>query len=213
MSVERRRLLGALGAEVVLTPGGRGMAGAVREARALAARTSDAFVPDQFGNPANPATHETKTAPEIWEGTGGTVDVLVAGIGTGGTITGATRGLRRRNPGLKAIGVEPSDSPVLTEGRSGPHGIQGIGSGFVPDVLDVSLLDEVIPVSTDDAIATARRLALEEGILAGISAGAAMWAALDVASRAAFRGSTVVVVLPDTGERYLSTSLWGDLDV
>ncbi len=208
MSIERRRILRALGAEIVLTPGGQGMKGAVDAAAQLAAATPGAFMPAQFDNPANPRVHTETTGPEIWQGTDGAVDVLVAGIGTGGTITGVGRYLRSRNPDIRIIGVEPAGSPLLTAGETGKHRIQGIGAGFIPTVLDRSVLDEVIVVTDADAAATARRLAREEGIFAGISSGAAMWAALQVAARAESAGKTIVVVLPDTGERYLSTDLW-----
>lgn len=208
MSSERRRILRAFGAELVLTPGDLGMKGAVEEAEKLLAATPDAFMPGQFENPANPRVHAETTGPEIWRDTAGVIDILVAGIGTGGTITGAGRFLRSRNPNLQLVGVEPAGSPLLSGGRSGKHRIQGIGAGFVPEVLDQGLLDEVITVTDDDAARTARRLAREEGIFAGISSGAAMWAALKVAERTESTGKTIVVVLPDTGERYLSTDLW-----
>ena len=208
MSAERRRILQALGAEVFLTPGDLGMKGAVEEARRLLAATPGAFMPNQFENPANPRIHEQTTGPEIWRDTDGEVDVLVAGIGTGGTITGTGRFLRSRNPNLQIIGVEPAGSPLLSEGKTGKHRIQGIGAGFIPAVLDQGLLDEVIAVSDADAAETARRLSREEGIFAGISSGAAVWAALQVAKREKSAGKTIVVVLPDTGERYLSTDLW-----
>ncbi len=208
MSVERRRLLAAYGAEVVLTPGNEGMAGAVRKARELAASHPNAFVPQQFANPANPAAHRATTAEEIWRDTGGEVDFFVAGVGTGGTITGVASVLKARRPSLRAVAVEPVASPVLSGGQPGPHKIQGIGAGFVPEVLDTALLDEVIQVTDEDALDTARRLAREEGLLVGISAGAAVWAALQVAGRPENRGKTVVVLLPDTGERYLSTELF-----
>ncbi len=208
MSVERRRILAALGAEVALTPGPLGMSGAIAEAERLGRETPGAFLPRQFENPANPRTHETTTGPEIWKDTGGEVDVLVAGIGTGGTITGVSAYLKRHKPSVRAVGVEPAASPVLTQGKSGPHKIQGIGAGFVPKVLRRELLDDVIPVTEEDARATARRLAREEGIFAGISSGAAAWVALCEAGAAGNAGRTIVVVLPDTGERYLSTDLW-----
>ncbi|MDQ0286054.1 cysteine synthase A [Desulfofundulus luciae] len=208
MSVERRRLLSAYGAEVVLTPGNEGMAGAVRKARELAASHPNAFMPQQFANPANPAAHRATTAEEIWRDTGGEVDFFVAGVGTGGTITGVTSVLKARRPSLKAVAVEPAASPVLSGGKPGPHKIQGIGAGFVPEVIDMALLDEIIKVADEDALDTARRLAREEGLLVGISAGAAVWAALQVAGRPENRGKTVVVLLPDTGERYLSTGLF-----
>ncbi len=208
MSAERRRILRAFGAEIILTPGERGMNGAVEEAEKLLAATPGAFMPNQFDNPANPRVHEETTGPEIWRDTEGEVDVLVAGIGTGGTVTGAGRFLRSRNPSLRIVGVEPAGSPLLSEGKTGKHRIQGIGAGFIPAVLDQGLLDEVIAVSDADAAETTRRLALEEGIFSGISSGAAMWAALQVAERKESVGKTIVVVLPDTGERYLSTDLW-----
>jgi cysteine synthase A len=209
MTVERRRILTALGAEVVLTPGPLGMRGAVAEAERLGRETPGAFLPRQFENPANPQTHERTTGPEIWEDTEGKIDVLVAGIGTGGTITGATAFLKRQKPTLRAVGVEPAASPLLTQGRAGPHNIQGIGANFVPDVLRRELVDDIVAVTEEDARATARRLAREEGIFAGISSGAALWAALREASAETNVGKTIVVVLPDTGERYLSTELWG----
>lgn len=208
MSVERRRLLRAYGAEVVLTPGAEGMSGAVRRAMELAAEHPGSFIPQQFANPANPAAHRATTAEEIWRDTGGRVDFFVAGVGTGGTITGVAGALKEKRPGLKAVAVEPAASPVLSGGLAGPHGIQGIGAGFVPEVLDRSLLDEIMPVKDADALNTARRLAAEEGLLVGISAGAAAWAALQVASRPENKDKTVVVLLPDTGERYLSTELF-----
>lgn len=208
MSVERRRLLQAYGAEVVLTPGPEGMSGAIRRAREMAAEHLNSFVPQQFANPANPAAHRAATAEEIWRDTGGQVDFFVAGVGTGGTITGVAGALKERRPGLRAVAVEPSSSPVLSGGKPGPHKIEGIGAGFVPEVLDTGLLDEIITVSDGDALHTARRLAREEGLLVGISAGAAVRAALQVAGRAENRDKTVVVLLPDTGERYLSTELF-----
>ena len=208
MSVERRRILSALGAEVVLTPGPLGMSGAVAEAERLLAERPGAFMPRQFENPANPRAHEETTGPEIWQDTEGRVDVVVCGIGTGGTVTGVGRFLKGRKPGVRVVGVEPAASPVLTEGRAGPHAIQGIGAGFVPKVLDRSVLDEVVTVRDEDAFTTSRRLAREEGIFAGVSSGAAMWAALQVAAREESSGKTIVVVLPDGGERYLSAGLW-----
>ena len=208
MSVERRRLLQALGAELVLTPGEEGMIGAVRRAEELAAQDPRYFIPQQFKNPANPEIHRRTTAEEVWRDTDGEVDVVVAGVGTGGTITGVADVLKERKPGLQAIAVEPADSPVLSGGRPGPHKIQGIGAGFVPDVLRADLLDEVIRVTNDDAAAMARRLAREEGILVGISSGAAVQAALQVAARPENTGKLIVVILPDTGERYLSTGLF-----
>ncbi len=208
MSVERRALLAHLGAEIVLTPGPEGMAGAIRRAEEIAAETG-AFRPDQFGNPANPAIHRETTGPETWDAAGGEIDAFVTGVGTGGTITGVGSYMKARRPGVRVVAVEPSESPVLSGGKPGPHGIQGIGAGFVPAVLDVDLLDEVIRVTTDEAVEAARRLVREEGILAGISSGAALHAALAVAARPAFAGKTVVTLFPDTGERYLSTPLFG----
>jgi cysteine synthase A len=208
MSAERRTLLAAFGAELVLTPGSEGIRGAIQRAQELAREIEGAFIPQQFENPANPAAHERTTAEEIWRDTDGTVDAVVAGIGTGGTITGIGRALKPRKPSLLLFGVEPAESPVLSGGEPGPHGIQGIGAGFVPAVLDVALLDEVITVKTEDAKATARRLASEEGILAGISSGAAAWAALQVAGREEMADRLIIAILPDTGERYLSTDLF-----
>lgn len=208
MSRERRAILTALGAEIVLTPGEEGMAGAVRTAQELAARYG-AFMPQQFENPANPAIHQETTAQEIWRDTEGRVDIFVAGIGTGGTITGVGRVLKQRNPKVHIVGVEPAASPVLSGGKPGAHKIQGIGAGFVPKVLERDLIDEVIGVTDEEAMETARRLAREEGILAGVSSGAAVAAALRVAHRAESAGKTSVVILPDTGERYLSTGLYG----
>lgn len=208
MSLERRQLLKIFGAELVLTPGAEGMAGAVRKAEELAASTPHAFMPQQFNNPANPEIHRKTTAEEIWRDTDGTVDILVAGVGTGGTITGIAEILKRRKPSFRAVAVEPEDSPVLSGGKAGPHKIQGIGAGFVPDVLNRGLVDEIVKVSNDNAGIMARRLAREEGILAGISCGAALFAALEVAKREENAGKLVVVILPDTGERYLSTWLF-----
>ncbi len=208
MSAERRHLLRALGAELVLTPGDRGMPGAVERADELAAATPNSFVPRQISNPANPEIHRRTTGEEIWRDTDGAVDVFVAGVGTGGTITGAAEALRRHKPEVRIVAVEPAGSPVLSGGQAGAHGIQGIGAGFVPDVLRADLLDEVIPVRDADAGETARRLAREEGILSGISSGAAAWAALQVAGREENAGKMIVVVLPDTGERYLTTWLF-----
>jgi len=208
MSTERRQLLHILGAELVLTPGSEGMPGAVRKAEELVSNTPHSFMPQQFNNPANPRVHRETTAEEIWRDTDGEVDIVVAGIGTGGTITGVAEAIKARKPELKAIAVEPKDSPVLSGGKPGPHKIQGIGAGFVPDVLRMDLVDEVIQVGSDDAGAMARRLAREEGILAGVSSGAAAWAALQVARRAESKGKLIVAVLPDTGERYLSTWLF-----
>ncbi len=213
MSLERRRILAALGADLVLTPGDLGMAEAVAEAKRLVAETDDAFMPDQFSNPVNPQIHEQTTAKEIWDDTDGAVDILIAGIGTGGTITGVGRFLKSRKANVQIVGVEPAASPLLSEGRTGKHRIQGIGAGFIPKVLRRDLLDEVIAVTDEDAYETARRLAREEGIFAGISSGAAVWAALRVGEREANRGKTLVVILPDTGERYLTTDLWEVNDV
>jgi cysteine synthase len=210
MSVERRTLLRAYGAELVLTPGPEGMRGAIAKAQEIAAETPGAFVPQQFQNPANPAIHRRTTAEEIWDDTGGEVDVLVAGVGTGGSITGVGEVLRERRPGFRSIAVEPVDSPVLSGGEPGPHRIQGIGAGFVPDVLNTEVYDEVITCTADDAFATARRLAREEGILVGISAGANVWASLQVAARPETAGKTIVTFLCDTGERYLSTPLFAE---
>jgi len=208
MSVERRQLLAVFGAEVALTPGAEGMPGAVRKAEEIVAVAPNAFMPQQFSNPANPKAHRETTAEEIWRDTAGEVDIVVAGVGTGGTITGVAEVIKQRRPAFKAIAVEPVDSPVLSGGNPGPHKIQGIGAGFVPEVLRRELIDEVIRVSNDDAGEIARRLAREEGILAGISSGAATWAALEVARRPENQGKLIVVILPDTGERYLSTWLF-----
>ena len=208
MSVERRKLLSIFGAELVLTLGSEGMPGAVRKAEQLAAENPDYFIPQQFKNPANPEVHRLTTAEEIWRDTGGKVDILVSGVGTGGTITGVTEVIRKRKPEFKAIAVEPTDSPVLSGGKPGSHKIQGIGAGFIPDVLKTDLIDEIIKVTNEDAGIMTRRLAREEGILAGISSGAATWAALEVAKRKENEGKLIVVVLPDTGERYLSTWLF-----
>ena len=204
MSGERRKILTLFGAEIVLTPGGEGMAGAIKKAEALAKETPNSFMPQQFKNPANPGIHRETTAEEIWRDTDGKVDILVAGVGTGGTITGVTEVIKKKKPGFKAIAVEPERSPVLSGGKPGPHKIQGIGAGFVPDVLDKSLLDEIIQVKDEDAVLTAKRLAREEGILSGISSGAAVWAAMKVAKRKENKGKLIVVILPDTAERYLS---------
>jgi len=211
MSLERRQLLSIFGAELVLTPGAEGMPGAVRKAEQLVAENSNYFIPQQFKNASNPEIHRLTTAEEIWRDTEGRVDILISGIGTGGTITGVTEVIKARKPEFKAIAVEPVDSPVLSGGKPGPHKIQGIGAGFVPEVLRTDLLDEIIQVSNENAGITARRLAREEGILAGISSGAAAWAALEVAKREANAGKLIVVVLPDTGERYLSTWLFQDI--
>ncbi len=208
MSQERRQLLAAFGAEIVLTPGAEGMLGAVRMAQELAACNPDSFMLQQFKNPANPQIHRQTTAEEIWKDTDGRVDILVSGVGTGGTITGIAEMIKERKPGFQAVAVEPRDSPVLSGGEPGSHKIQGIGAGFVPEVLRMDLVDEIIRVADEDAMMMARRLAREEGILAGISSGAATWAALEVAKRPENEGKLMVVILPDTGERYLSTWLF-----
>ena len=208
MSVERRKLLTHLGAELVLTPGPEGMKGAIAKAREIVEKTPGAFMPDQFANPANPQAHRETTAEEIWADTGGQVDGLVAGVGTGGTITGVSQVIKARNPDFKAIAVEPADSPILSGGSPGPHKIQGIGAGFFPEVLDRSLIDDVVTVTNEDAFETARRVAKTEGILCGISSGAAVWAALQVAARPEWKGKRIVAILPSTGERYLSTDLF-----
>ena len=208
MSAERQKLMTAYGAELVLTPGAQGMSGAIAKAEALARETPDAFLAGQFVNPANPQAHYAATGPEIWADTDGAVDIFVAGIGTGGTITGVGRYLKEQNPKVKIVGVEPADSPVLTQGRSGSHGIQGIGAGFVPEILDTEILDDVMTVRLSDAYETGRRLGREEGVLAGISGGAALWAALELAGMPENAGKTIVVLLPDSGERYLSTEMY-----
>jgi len=211
MSLERRQLLSVFGAELVLTPGSEGMPGTIRKAEQLVAENPNYFMPQQFKNPANPEIHRLTTAEEIWRDTDGRVDIIISGIGTGGTITGVAEVIKPRKPGFKAIAVEPTDSPVLSGGKPGAHKIQGIGAGFVPDVLRIDLVDEIIKVTNEDAGEMARRLAKEEGILAGISSGAATWAALEVAKRTESKGKLIVVVLPDTGERYLSTWLFQGL--
>jgi cysteine synthase A len=208
MSMERRQLLAILGAEIVLTEGTKGMTGAVQKAEELSAEIPDSFIPQQFKNPANPEIHRKTTAIEILSDTNDNVDYFVSGIGTGGTITGVGEVLKDKRPGVKIIGVEPKDSPVLSGGKPGPHKIQGIGAGFVPDVLNRGIIDEIITASHEDAGITARALAKEEGILAGISGGAALWAGLQIAARPEAKGKTIVVLLPDTGERYLSTWLF-----
>jgi len=208
MSVERRNLLKALGAELVLTPGAKGMKGAVEKAEELAKSDSNYFIPQQFKNPANPEIHRKATALEIWNDTDGKVDIVVAGVGTGGTITGISEAIKKKKPGFKAIAVEPEGSPILSGGKPGPHKIQGIGAGFLPDVLRMDLVDEVIKVTNEDASEMARRIAKEEGILVGISSGAATWAAIEVGKRKENKGKLIVVILPDTGERYLSTGLF-----
>ena len=207
-SIERRKLLAAYGAELVLTEGAKGMKGAIAKAEELAAATPGSFIPNQFDNPANPEIHRKTTAEEIWRDTDGKVDIIVAGAGTGGTITGVSEALKKKKPSIKSIAIEPTDSPVISEGRAGPHKIQGIGPGFVPKVFNREAVDEVITVKHEDAGITARKLAKEEGILIGISSGAALWAAIQVAKRPESAGKTIVVVLPDTGERYLSTWLF-----
>ena len=211
MSVERRVLMKAYGAEIVLTEGSKGMKGAIAKAEELAAELPNSFIPGQFTNPANPAIHRATTGPEIWEDTDGTVDIFVAGAGTGGTVTGVGEYLRGKNPNVKIVVVEPADSPVLSEGHAGPHKIQGIGAGFVPAVLNTSVYDEIIPVKNEDAFAVAREIGRDEGLLVGISSGAAAWAAIELAKRPENAGKTIVVILPDTGERYLSTALFADL--
>ena len=211
MSIERRQLLSVFGAELVLTPGSEGMPGAIKKAEELAAGNSNYFIPQQFKNPANPEIHRLTTAEEIWRDTDGRIDIVVGGVGTGGTITGIAEAIKPKKPEFKAIAVEPVDSPVLSEGRAGPHKIQGIGAGFVPDILRTDLVDEIVTVSNEDAGETARRLAKEEGILAGISSGAAVWAALKVAGRKENEGKLIAAILPDTGERYLSTWLFQGL--
>ncbi|MDR2394857.1 MAG: cysteine synthase A [Treponema sp.] len=211
MSIERRQLLFALGAELVLTPGALGMKGAVNKALELNAQIKESLVLQQFANSANPDIHRKITGPEIWEATSGKVDILVAGVGTGGTITGAAAFLKEQKTGIKAVAVEPDASPVLSGGKPGPHQIQGIGAGFVPDVLDLSIIDEIFRVRNEEAVDTARALAREEGLLVGISSGAAAFAAARVAARTENRGKTVAAILPDTGERYLSTVLWKDI--
>ena len=208
MSVERQNLLKALGATLVLTPGAEGMKGAIRKANELKEQHPGAIIPQQFENPANPAIHERTTAEEIWQDTDGVVDYFVAGVGTGGTLSGTTKGLKKHNPSLKAIGVEPAGSPVLSEGNPGPHKIQGIGAGFVPKNFDASVVDQVIPVQDNEAIRASRLLAKHEGLLVGISAGAAIHAAIQLAKKEENKGKTIVTLLPDTGERYLSTVLY-----
>lgn len=208
MSVERRKLLAAYGAELVLTAGVEGMTGAIAKAEELAAKTPNSFIPGQFSNPANPRTHLETTGPEIWEDTGGKVDIFVAGVGTGGTITGVGEFLKAKNPSLKVVAVEPADSPVLSEGRVGPHQIQGIGAGFVPRVLNTGVYDEIVQVQEDDAYKTGREIARTEGLLVGVSSAAAIWAARQLAERAENSGKVIVIILPDSGERYLSTRMF-----
>ena len=208
MSAERRNILKAYGAEIVLTPGSEGMAGAIRKAKELSAEIPGSFIPGQFDNPANAAAHRAATGPEIWKDTDGQVDIFVAGVGTGGTLTGVGEYLKAQKPDVKIVAVEPSDSPVLSQGKSGPHKLQGIGAGFIPAVLNTEIYDEVIPVKSEDAFAAGRLLARKEGILAGITSGAALWAALELAKRSENKGKTIVALLPDSGDRYYSTPLF-----
>lgn len=210
MSVERRQLMKAYGAELVLTEGAKGMKGAIEKAKELAEKTPGSFLPGQFANPANPQIHRETTGPEIYEDTDGNVDIFVAGVGTGGTITGVGEYLKEKNPHVKIVAVEPASSPVLSTGKAGAHKIQGIGAGFVPEVLNTGIYDEIIPVEDGDAFATGRQIGKQEGILVGISSGAAVWAAMEVAKRPENQGKTIVVLLPDTGDRYLSTALFAD---
>ena len=210
MSVERRKLMKAYGAELVLTEGAKGMKGAIAKAEELAKEIPDSFIPSQFSNPANPAAHEKTTGVEIWDDTDGTVDIFVAGVGTGGTITGTGKYLKSKNPNVKIVAVEPASSPVLSKGTAGPHKIQGIGAGFVPDTLDTKIYDEILPVENDDAFETGRRIAKTEGVLVGISSGAALYAAIELAKRPENKGKTIVALLPDTGERYLSTAMFSE---
>lgn len=208
MSLERRNLLKALGAELVLTPGSEGMGGAIRKAQEIQAATPGSLILQQFENPANPLAHERTTAEEIWQDTDGKIDIFVAAVGTGGTLTGTARGLKKKNPNIRIVAVEPAGSPVLSGGKAGPHKIQGIGAGFIPKILDTSLIDQVIPVTDEDAMRTSRELSATEGLLVGISSGAATFAAREIAKDEANQGKRIVVLLPDTGERYLSTELF-----
>ena len=210
MSVERRQLMGAYGAQLVLTDGAKGMQGAIDRAEELAKEIPNSFIPGQFVNPANPAAHRASTGPEIWADTDGKVDIFVAGVGTGGTITGVGEYLKEQNPAVKVVAVEPAASPVLSGGTAGPHGLQGIGAGFVPQVLNTDVYDEIIPVKNEDAFAAGKKVGRLEGILMGISSGAAVWAAVELAKRPENRGKTIVALLPDTGDRYLSTPMFGD---
>ena len=212
MSAERRSLLAAYGAKLVLTPGAEGMAGAIQKARELAEEIPGSFIPGQFENPANPRAHYKTTGPEIWEDTDGKVDIFVAGIGTGGTITGAGGFLKEKNPRIRVVGVEPASSPLLTKGTAGPHGLQGIGANFVPEILDTSVIDEIIPVADGDAYAAGREIAQGEGILVGITSGAAVWAAAQLARRPENQGKLIVALLPDTGDRYLSTPMFQETE-
>ncbi len=210
MSIERRQIMKAYGAELVLTDGTKGMKGAIEKAEELSKEIPDSFIPGQFVNPANPAAHKASTGPEIWEDTEGTVDIFVAGIGTGGTITGVGQFLKSKKPSVKIVGIEPASSPILTKGTSGSHKIQGIGAGFIPEVLDTKIYDEIIPVENEDAFAVGKQIGKSEGILVGISSGAALWAAIQLAKRPENKGKNIVVLLPDTGDRYLSTPLFVD---
>ncbi|MBM4145033.1 MAG: cysteine synthase A [Nitrospira sp.] len=210
MSIERRKLLRHLGADIVLTPGNEGMKGAINKAREILSETTNAFMPDQFSNPANPESHRRTTAEEIWSDTDGGIDIFISGVGTGGTITGVAEVIKKRKPSFKAVAVEPADSPVLSGGKPGPHKIQGIGAGFIPKVLNTGIIDEIVTVTNNDAFETARALAKTEGILCGISSGAAVWAAIETAGRPENAGKQIVVILPSTGERYLSTDLFKD---